>query len=52
MNHNSGSSAGPNEGLMVVAGRKWTIWQGTNEHFCHSIVTPMPFYHSLLSRAV
>ena len=24
----------------MVAGRKWTIWQGKNEHFCHSVVTP------------
>ena len=37
---------------VVVAGRKWTIWQGKNEHFCHSVVTPLPFYHSLLSCAV
>ena len=37
---------------LVVAGRKWTIWQGKNEHFCHSVVTPLPFYHSLLSCAV
>jgi len=33
---------------VVVAGGKWTIWQGKNEHFCHSVVTPMPFDHSLL----
>jgi hypothetical protein len=36
---------------MVVAGGKWTIWQGKNEHFCHSVVTPLPFYHFLLSCA-
>ena len=28
-----------------MAGGKWTIWQGKNEHVCHSVVTPLPFYH-------
>jgi hypothetical protein len=34
---------------MVMAEKKWTLWQRQNAHFGHRVITPMPFGHSLVA---